>query len=75
MILHYKNNLIERTKKILEEKISERSSYKLKYNTLINKNRNLSTKSKKQLKKEKKELLDTGLNLENLSGKINKYYL
>ena len=75
MILHYKNNLIEKTKKMLEEKKSERSTYNSKYETLLSNNKYLSNKSKKQLKKEKKEILNNGLNFDNISGVINKYDL
>jgi hypothetical protein len=73
MTLHYRNILIENIKKILEVKTSDRSNYSSKYNTLVSKTKIMSNKSKKILKKEKENIINSGLNLSIISEKMNEY--
>lgn len=73
IISHYRNILIEKISMELKFRISERDRYSLKYDVLTRDTKNMSNKSKKKLKQERKELIYKGLNLDNFSYKMDNY--
>jgi hypothetical protein len=67
-----KKNLLLKIEKLLVEKKSEYDSYSLQYGNLISRTRHMSNKSKKKLKKEKQNILNSGLTPDKLRDILSR---